>query len=132
MLTSHNSSVDLLVLGGGWTFEFLKPLLDSKEYKGKVSYVATTRDGRDGTLKWSWNADDDSQNDYDALPSAKTVVVVFPLKGKGTSKQLVEGYEKGHGPVRWIQLGSTGIFDVSRLVRMPRPNSSQITTFSFA
>ncbi|SCV69985.1 BQ2448_1379 [Microbotryum intermedium] len=106
-LTSSNTSVDLLVLGGGWTYTFLKPLLE----ESSISHVATTRDGRDGTLKWGWDGESDDDTQYDALPRAKTVLIVFPLKGRGMSKRLVQGYEKEHGSVRWIQLGSTGIYD---------------------
>ncbi|SGZ00262.1 BQ5605_C034g11335 [Microbotryum silenes-dioicae] len=106
-LTSSSTSVDLLVLGGGWTYTFLKPLLEDSS----ISHVATTRDGRDGTLKWVWDSESDDDTQYDALPRAKTVLIVFPLKGQGMSKRLVEGYEQEHGSVKWIQLGSTGIYD---------------------
>ncbi|KAK4057272.1 hypothetical protein OIO90_001769 [Microbotryomycetes sp. JL221] len=126
MLTSQNSSVDLLILGGGWTYTFLKPLLDSDEHRHKITYMATTRDGRDGTLRWSWDSEDDRNNDYDALPTAKTVVVVFPLKGKHKSRKLVEGYEQCHGKdVRWIQLGSTGIFDGGPTLKSQQPLSEK-------
>jgi hypothetical protein len=47
------------------------------------------------------------------------VLITFPIKGPGGSKGLVQGYEKSKGienseSVRWIQLGSTGIWDVSQ------------------
>ncbi|KAK4051405.1 hypothetical protein OIV83_002889 [Microbotryomycetes sp. JL201] len=121
------STCDLLILGGGWTYTFLKPLLD--EHHKDISYVATTRDGRDGTLKWSWDAEHDGSNDYDALPTAKTVVVVFPLKGKGTSSRLVQGYEHAHGQgTRWIQLGSTGIFDGGPTLKRDQNLSEKLET----
>ncbi|KAM0789215.1 hypothetical protein ACM66B_000060 [Microbotryomycetes sp. NB124-2] len=128
MLSSTNSSCDLLILGGGWTYTFLKPLLD-RDHSNSISYVATTRDGRDGTLKWSWDSQDDDKNDYDALPRANTVVVVFPLKGKGQSTKLVKGYEKVHGTgTRWIQLGSTGIFDGGPTLKQAEVPQSEKTT----
>lgn len=111
-LDSTTSSCDLLVLGAGWTWSFLKPLLT--ESHSSISFIATTRDGRDGTLKWSWDSESDDEQQYYALPRAKTVLIVFPIKGAGASKRLLQGYEAVHGStVRWIQLGSTGIYDVS-------------------
>lgn len=110
-LNSSNTSVDLLILGGGWTYTFLAPLL-SKSYSDTISYVATTRDGRDSTIKWSFNPEGTFEQ-FEELPKAKTVVIVFPIRNLGGSKLLVEGYESLNGKVKWIQLGSTGIYDVS-------------------
>ncbi|GAA5903938.1 hypothetical protein JCM8208_001733 [Rhodotorula glutinis] len=105
--TSH---VDLLVLGLGWTGSFLLPHLAT--HHKDLTVAATTRDGRDGTLQWAWDPERDGKDQYASLPRAKTVVVVFPLKGEGYSARLVRGYEESVGQrVRWIQLGSTGIFD---------------------
>ncbi|BGP42989.1 hypothetical protein JCM10450v2_007109 [Rhodotorula kratochvilovae] len=109
-LADGASSVDLLVLGLGWTGSFLLPHL--RAHHPSISVAATTRDGRDGTIRWAWDAEQDGKEQYAALPRAKTVVVVFPLKGKGLSRRLVQGYEEAVGTrVRWVQLGSTGIFD---------------------
>ncbi|BGP19538.1 hypothetical protein JCM10213v2_007633 [Rhodosporidiobolus nylandii] len=105
--TSH---VDLLVLGAGWTGSFLLPHLRAQH--PDITFAATTRDGRDGTVKWAWDGEQEGPEQYKALPRAKTVLVVFPIKGQGGSKRLVEGYEGAVGQrVRWIQLGSTGIWD---------------------
>lgn len=104
---------DLLVLGAGWTSTFLLPLLDD-DSSPPVSYVATTRDGRNSTLKWEFDAAEGAgEEQYKLLPRAKTVLITFPLRGEGVSKRMVEGYERLHGKVRWIQLGSTGLWDVS-------------------
>lgn len=111
MTSSAASTCDLLVLGAGWTFGFLSTQL-AKDHP-KLTYVATTRDGRNGTLKWAWDQEQDGEEQYKVLPRAKTVLVTFPLKGEGYSRRMVEGYEAVHGSVRWIQLGSTGIYDVS-------------------
>lgn len=110
MSNSHPASVDLLVLGAGWTYGFLAPLLVASH--PAISFSATTRDGRDGTIKWVWDQEGDREQ-YSSLPKAKTVCVTFPIKGAGESTAIVEGYEAKHGPVRWIQLGSSGIWDVS-------------------
>ncbi|GAA5898542.1 hypothetical protein JCM5296_006490 [Sporobolomyces johnsonii] len=107
---SSSTSVDLLILGLGWTGTFLVPHLESSH--PSLSYAATTRDGRNGTLAWTWDPEQHGPEQYASLPRAKTVVVVFPIKGQGGSRRLVEGYEEAvGGRVRWIQLGSTGIFD---------------------
>lgn len=118
MRIDSTSSVDLLVLGAGWTWSFLQPLL--QESHPDITYTATTRDGRNGTLKWAWDSDSTDDTQYQALPRAKTVLIVFPIKGKGASERMLKGYQSIHGDqVKWIQLGSTGIYDVS----LPRPRS---------
>lgn len=111
MTLSADSSCDLLILGAGWTFSFLASHIAAEH--PSLSYIATTRDGRNGTLKWAWDAEQEGHQQYEALPRAKTVLITYPIKGEGGSKRMVEGYEAVHGAVRWIQLGSTGIFDVS-------------------
>lgn len=114
MQLSSSSAVDLLILGAGWTATFLIPHLKSEHRD--ISCATTTRDGRDGSIQWSFNPDLEGPEQFAALPRAKTVLVVFPIKGPGGSARLVQGYEEAIGArARWIQLGSTGIFDVSRL-----------------
>ncbi|ORY60402.1 hypothetical protein BCR35DRAFT_347006 [Leucosporidium creatinivorum] len=109
MTLATDSSCDLLILGAGWTFSFLFSHLAAEH--PSLSYIATTRDGRNGTLKWAWDAEQEGNQQYEALPRAKTVLITFPIKGAGGSRRMVEGYQEVHGDVRWIQLGSTGIFD---------------------
>lgn len=106
--------VELLVLGAGWTSTFLIPLLELS----KITYAATTTTGRDGTIKFKYDPESDDLAPYRMLPTASTILVTFPLKGVGQSKQLVELYTNTHQTSvneesrkpRWIQLGSTGIF----------------------
>ncbi|GAA5865172.1 hypothetical protein JCM3774_002160 [Rhodotorula dairenensis] len=111
MQLSSSSAVDLLILGAGWTSTFLVPHLES--HHPDISYATTTRDGRDGSIKWAFDPDRPAGPDqFAALPRAKTVLVVFPIRGTGGSERLVQGYEEAVGArARWIQLGSTGIFD---------------------
>lgn len=113
-LNSPPASVDLLILGGGWTYTFLEPLL--VDHHSSLTYAATTRDGRGESIKWTWDETMQGQEQYEILPRAKTVIIVFPIKGVGGSKRLVERYEAAigaqRGEVRWIQLGSSGIWDV--------------------
>ncbi|KAI5474403.1 hypothetical protein MNV49_003371 [Pseudohyphozyma bogoriensis] len=104
--TTTNSPTDILILGAGWTSTFLLPLLASRN----IPHTATTRDGRNGTIAWEWDKDG-GKDQYEKLPKAKTVVITFPIRGEGGSKAIVEGYEGMHGKVRWIQLGSSGIWD---------------------
>ncbi|KAL9093725.1 MAG: hypothetical protein Q9159_000026 [Coniocarpon cinnabarinum] len=107
MLKTDPNDVDILILGAGWTSQFLIPLLKSHN----VSYAATTRDGRDGTIPFVFDPEDEKLGGVDRLPGAETVVVTFPLKGEGPSAKLIEAYRHIHGPDNnWIQLGSTGIW----------------------
>jgi hypothetical protein len=106
---------DLLILGAGWTSTFLIPLLRSR----KLSFAATTRDGRkvadSATIKWSFDPEGpDSQ--FSSLPLAQTVLITFPLTGKGQSSTLVSGYVSAHKgkEIHFIQFGSTGIWQIEQ------------------
>ncbi|BGP27238.1 hypothetical protein Rt10032_c12g4739 [Rhodotorula toruloides] len=102
--------VDLLILGAGWTASFLVPHL--QRHHPTLSFAATTRDGRDGTLKWSFDPDREGQEQFEGLPRARAVLVTFPIRGEGGSRRLAQGYEEHAGSrTRWIQLGSSGIWD---------------------
>lgn len=113
--------LDILILGAGWTATFLIPLLREK----KLLFAATTSNGRDvagsSTLKWTFDPaapPPEQKAAFAALPRARHVLVTFPLKGEGQSKALVDAYAATHGhegtgetaPFRFIQLGSTGIW----------------------
>jgi hypothetical protein len=101
------TSVDFLILGAGWTSQFLIPLLKEES----ISFAATTTTGHDETIPFKFDPDSDDTTPYKHLPSAKTVLVTFPLKGTGQSKLITELYRSVHGAENfWIQLGSTGIF----------------------
>lgn len=119
MKTDQPAKVDLLILGAGWTSNFLIPLLESSG----ISYAATTTTGRDGTYKFKFEHDaktersyEDNPQQYAALPAAKTVLITFPLRGQDESVHLVTSYIQNHReeniPYRWIQLGSTGIWSI--------------------
>lgn len=116
---SKPNKVDILILGAGWTSTFLIPLLE----KEKITYAATTTTGRDGTYKFKFEHDDtddtaheDNPEQYKALPTARTVLITFPLNGHGQSIHLYSSYVQNHdpnnNPYQFIQLGSTGIFEV--------------------
>lgn len=100
--------VDILILGAGWTSTFLVPLLDTEGF----SHAETTTTGRDGTLLFKFNPDEENESSYKNLPTARTVLITFPLIGHGQSKRITSLYRKVHGDSnRWIQLGSTGMFN---------------------
>lgn len=101
-------AVDILILGAGWTYQFLPPLL--KEHG--LSHAATSTTGRDGTIPFRFDPESDDHSAFCVLPAAKTIVITFPLKGRDQSSKLTSFYTKTHPSARpnWIQLGSTGIF----------------------
>ncbi|KAK0916977.1 hypothetical protein LTS16_014110 [Friedmanniomyces endolithicus] len=110
--------LELLILGAGWTSTFLIPLLRTHH----LSYAATTRDGRtvagSKTIQWTFDPDEkeDSHHQFSDLPLAKYVLITFPLTSAQQSKTLVNGYLKTHdktpSPARFVQLGSTGIWQI--------------------
>lgn len=107
--------VELLILGAGWTSTFLVPLCEERQ----ISYAATSRPAnpKPNTIPFEFNDEDEHPDkaQFTSLPSAKTVLITFPIKAKGASERLVNLYQEthqGHKPA-YIQLGSTGIWGVS-------------------
>ena len=104
------TQVELLILGAGWTSGFLIPLLES----GEVSFAATSRDGREGTIAFNFDPSSEDVDQYESLPDATTVLITFPVKEN--VEALVDGYNKTRSGARrgvsvnWIQLGSVGSF----------------------
>ncbi|KAF8857838.1 hypothetical protein BDZ45DRAFT_705040 [Acephala macrosclerotiorum] len=111
----------MLIFGLGWTSTFLLPKLQ----KDKISYAGTTTTGRDGSykFKFTYNPAADSSSlsssedleQYRILPTAETLLVTFPIKGKDAMKYFLENYEKTHDKKRdyhVILLGSTGIWSI--------------------
>src|SRR5690349_3233068 len=100
-------SVDILILGAGWTAGFLFPLLQSSN---TLTFTGTTRDGRvvsgESTIEFDALAEDAK---WERLPKARTVVVSFPVKKEGAIKEIIRNYEAAHSGgserTRWIQLG---------------------------
>jgi hypothetical protein len=108
MLREMAKEVDLLILGAGWTSTFLTTQLNAEG----ITYAATTTTGRDGTIPFKFEPNSGSSEPYKGLPSARTVVVTFPLRGHGQSKSIVGLYRSVHGAKnQWIQLGATTIFN---------------------
>jgi hypothetical protein len=113
---------DLLILGAGWTSTFLIPLLKQRNY----TFAATTTDGRkvadSDTIKWRFEPpSDDKKNSGDhksiaSLPLARHVLITFPLTSAAQADFLAQSYLDGHSKhgqdTRFIQLGSSGIWQI--------------------
>ncbi|KAG1439768.1 hypothetical protein G6F56_012179 [Rhizopus delemar] len=100
--TVLTSTLPMLILGLGWTGQFLAELLVSMQ----LSYAATTRDGRNGTIAWSLPSH--CMNLSLDLPYASTVLVTFPVMQPECMSALMDAYETSHGRrSQWILLSST-------------------------
>ncbi|MCJ1395913.1 hypothetical protein MMC18_008799 [Xylographa bjoerkii] len=101
----------ILILGAGWTSTFLIPDLEARG----ISYAATSTTGRPGTLPFKFDSSSPSLEPYHLLPSAITILITFPLKGPHQSTHLLSLYRASHPDAtpNWIQLGSTGIFQIA-------------------
>ncbi|KAJ1940400.1 hypothetical protein EC988_007046, partial [Linderina pennispora] len=85
----------ILLIGKGFLGAYVNDLLTKKN----ADFVATTRDGRDGTIKWSFPDEFeklDEPIDFSALPAAQNIVITFPLKGEEFAETLADGYLKQH------------------------------------
>jgi hypothetical protein len=104
--------VDYLILGAGWTSTFLIPLLERCE----VTYASTSTTGRLGTIQFKYDPDDSDPAYFSILPSAKNIIIVFPLNGVGSSRRLISHYHATHPNsshlTRFVQLGSSGIYQI--------------------
>jgi hypothetical protein len=108
MTTLNPAQVDVLILGAGWLWHFLRPLLESHN----LTYAATTRTGQTrNTIPWSLGSADGVAE----LPQAKTVVITFPVLEWETLDRLVEVYEREKGACMWVVLGSTRGWQVCAL-----------------
>jgi len=112
------TTVDILILGAGWTSTFLIPLC----HQNCLSFAATSRHGSDSTIKFEFYPDSDDVKPFEVLPTASTVLITFPIEQKGASERLVRLYTEsrrrrqqglGHTQERFIQLGATSVWDVS-------------------
>lgn len=115
------ATVDLLILGAGWTSTFLIPLCRSEG----VSYSATSRAGGPDTVPFVFDPESEDATPYAQLPTARTVLITFPIKASGASERLVRLYTTTHqeGVFQFIQLGTTSIWDVSRCARYGMPDA---------
>jgi len=111
--------VDIIILGAGWTSTFLIKLCNDRG----ISHSATSRSGRDSTIKFEFDPDSNDLEPYGVLPTASTVLITFPIDKSGASERLVrlyinsrrEGGLNGDLKPRFIQLGSTSMWDGIRI-----------------
>jgi hypothetical protein len=112
-MASLNSTVDLLILGAGWTSTFLIPLCQERN----ISYAATSRSGANNTIKFEFDQSKEDSEVFKTLPDAKTVLITFPITLSGGSERLVRLYKSTRNDVdsnpAFIQLGATSIWGVS-------------------
>lgn len=108
--------LDILILGAGWTSSFLIPLLKERNY----NFAATTTDGRkvegSDTLKWRFEPDSKDGSGLGSLPLAQHVLITFPLtcaeQAHFLTKSYLDDHRKHRDQIRFIQLGSTGIWQI--------------------
>ncbi|KIM40783.1 hypothetical protein M413DRAFT_446165 [Hebeloma cylindrosporum] len=121
--------IDILILGAGWSSTFLIKLCDERG----ISHSATSRSGRESTVKFEFDPESDDLEPYRILPSARTVLITFPIDKPGASKRLVRLYTNsrrsgdlsGELKPRFIQLGTTGAWDGKRIKLDGPPNASE-------
>ena len=105
-------AVDILILGAGWLSTFLIPLCEERG----LTYAATTRNGRDGTITFAFDArSDDIELFRTRLPDASTVLITFPITEPGGTVKLVNLYAASrHSTIqpRFILLGATSLWEV--------------------
>jgi hypothetical protein len=107
--------LDLLILGAGWTAEYLIPLCNQRN----VTWAGTKRSEAPGLIKFVFDPESDSKEPFLALPYARTVLVVFGIHTSDAAKRLVQLYAQTHPsdsqPTLFIQLGTIQIWYVSHL-----------------
>ncbi|KAG9836471.1 hypothetical protein KCU98_g11787, partial [Aureobasidium melanogenum] len=106
--------MDILILGAGWTSTFLIPLIKARN----LTYAATSTTGRDGTIKFKFDPSDPDPTYFKVLPSARNILITFPLNQEGQAQRLVWAYNFTHQHpgtnVRFLQLGSSGIWQIDQ------------------
>jgi hypothetical protein len=111
----------------GWTGSFLVPLLQQE----KINFATTTRDGTFGSIPFAFDPNSDDPEPYKRLPSAKTIVVIFPVYVDTGYKRLLSNYNATHPEaksVNWIQLGSTGSYDGSQTLASDEKKRDHVYT----
>src|ERR1700760_3767245 len=81
--TKAHLQVTLLILGAGWTYQFLRPLLIQSH--PKITFAATTTTGHDQTIPFKFDPHSDDSGPYKCLPKAQYVLITFPLTGEAQS-----------------------------------------------
>lgn len=105
-----SSHVSILLMGSGWTSQFLLPALR----KSGISHAFTKRDPTSndvGAIQFKVSNEVGEQQDiqaFKALPRADMVVIIFPLTSDRFVDSLIGTYEKvKECQPAWLALGST-------------------------
>jgi hypothetical protein len=110
MSASQPQHVDILVLGAGWLYQFLQPLFKTST----ISHAATTTTGRDGTLPLKFDPSHIDRAQFDALPTARVVLITFPVQGSQALTLLLDLYASSRPSTPtspfFILLGSSGSY----------------------
>lgn len=123
---SSDDIVTILVLGAGWTSQFLVPLFESEH----LTYALTTTSGKikescvgiyddSKIISFAFDPDSDDETQYGSLPTAETAIITFPLSGPDPPRKLIDTYNRTHAgtvQTQWIQLGSTGIYKEAKIL----------------
>jgi hypothetical protein len=108
---TQSQLVDILVLGAGWLYQFLYPLLEASS----IAQAATTTTGRDGTLPLKFDPSQPDRVQFDALPTARVVLITFPVQGAQALTLLLDLYASSR-PITptstpfFVLLGSSGSY----------------------
>jgi hypothetical protein len=105
---SSPSSVSILLLGSGWTSQFVIPALKARS----IPFAYTKRAPRsidvDAVAFEAAREGSQKMSAFQALPRAQMVVIVFPLISGKFVEDIVNTYEKAKGcSPAWLALGST-------------------------
>ncbi|KAI8451185.1 hypothetical protein BY996DRAFT_7318986 [Phakopsora pachyrhizi] len=132
-INSSDDPIDLLILGAGWTSNFLVPYIDNHT---ELTYASTTRSGggKFDSIRFDYRYDPSLRDEpeemnrqletFRKLPYAKMVLITFPITEDGGGENLLKLYSQTHRSknldvdgkgqrqvVDVIQLGSSGIYD---------------------
>ncbi|KAJ3064820.1 hypothetical protein HK102_008096 [Quaeritorhiza haematococci] len=106
------ASVSILIIGKGWTGDFLVKECDSRD----ISFAATTTDGRDDTTPFRFDPLSEDPKPFQQLPPAETIVITFPILGAQAIQRFLSLFHKTHPhseKTKWILLGATSAWNKS-------------------
>jgi hypothetical protein len=82
----------ILILGLGWQGNFLRQVCKEQN----VNCQATTTTGRDNTIPFRFDAMNPSEELFDSLPDADTIVITFPLDTIESPSIFIKYYKLTH------------------------------------
>ena len=92
---SNDVECDVLLLGSGWISKFIIPLVETKDYTISCTTRTKVPDDPFDRIEFDFDKEDENLEDkFKKLPVAKTIVIIFPIKGKHNVEILIDMYEK--------------------------------------